>query len=95
MDQGCHKILQKRLEMATSKKVKHYTCWSLSNLVRGEIIHQTQSSVLQAFVKLLLEENDVDLLKEAVHTVSDLINDHNVASLVDVCLVPRLKTFLE
>lgn len=85
----CHVMLIEKLGKAKEEKVVKYSVWALSNLFRGGEFQYLQMQVSPFFLKILMEQNDVEIISNCLIPVADIMNANLVAIIHKANLMQR------
>lgn len=86
-------ILATRLVKQDSRNIEFikFTNWALANLSRGKILDKEKQSVaIFCFLKNIQHQTDLEILDEAILALSDLIDEEDIALLVETNILGKL-----
>lgn len=67
-----------------------YSNWALSNLTRSrEMTHPSQFLAFECFIKVILENDDLEVISDALQAMSELMQEKLVNTIVVSGLIPR------
>lgn len=84
-------MLVNKLNTTKDVKVIKYTVWALSNLLRGGNFHYCQLVISPIFMKIISEQNDIEILSNCLIPIADIMNDHLVEVMTKTRYLRRLR----
>lgn len=86
-------LLTARLNKQEKENIEiiRFTTWALSNLSRGKIFDKEREKLaIFAFLKVISYQKDLDILDEAIHALTDLVDEDDIKFMIDVNVPDRL-----
>lgn len=87
-------ILAARLNKTANDETEivKFTTWALANLNRGNVLNREMQTVaVFSFLKVILNQNDLEIVEEAIHALADLVDEDEVKLIVDSNILQKLQ----
>lgn len=83
-------ILTKKIIDSYDKDFVKYSNWALSNLCRGDVTNNEQRESVSAFVKVILTFKDEEMIKDALVSLVDLMENSMIDSFIKADLLKTI-----